>query len=773
MGWISKFKITVALAIGFLVGGLNAENAAPSKELQNKISAIQSRVEQMPMATRVEQMPIAKSASKSDITYIYSKNVNSKHGVVITKPGVYSLAEDIVYKPRKSSSNKVSAAITIASSNVTLLLHHYTLKQHVPKNPSDQTPFAIGILVPDLAPTNTDTNYIALESIHIIGKEATISDFSMFGIRVFGHVADVQISNLTITNTGLLASLALRPFPNYFPHSSYVTSYGPPFGVAAISIGESAVYGYGPQFFTETNGTYQNKVQSVIIENVSCLFNFFNALFIANTTDVAINNSHFDGTFSDDPGNANGANGLYQFIPAIGANFSASGSIYEDPHLVNMVVNNSTFNNTTFGGDYTTIPVQDDTGGLFPVAGVSEDKSENVVYNNCQIDNSSNLFAPIPTLTGGYASGYLSGSNTDCTFLNCSFDGTTGLGSVNGFHRSGSGSPYYQSSFNTHLINCTANNTHNIGDLQLPAPTILSDGYSAGFAVYYAKNFTLDNCIAQDVVVDGALDDSSSASGFLLFALTFQTTPDATVENIVLRNCVASRIYANNGGNANGFTVDVPTYQTFLPNSFKCAVFENCIAANAGTFTPTLTTPGIVQGVGCGFFVNQATQLSPDEFRSWPASFTGCKAMHNKGLPSAGGYYSAGYFLTGAQRHSLYDCEAEDNVYGFLLQNCDHCTIRNGRADNNVDLNFVPGTGGGYVDTGTTGTAAVPTASTSLFEANRAFANGSGTVHLGDNGNYNILYAGGVFPLLTGTISPPAFPTSVDYVPSHNISIIE
>jgi parallel beta-helix repeat protein len=522
----------------------------------------------------------------------------------------------------------------------------------------------------------------------------------------------------------------------------------------------------------------------VIMNNVSCLNNFFTGLIHLNATNTTIDACHFDNTFSDDPGRATSP--AYDVLIAWGANFVNSGNVFadyntlEDPNILNMTISNSTFNNTILKGDFTTIP----RNPFFTVAGMILVRGKGIECRNCQFNGSTNLFAPPSATTVGAVCGSLE----DSTFINCHFDDVTSLGSINGFHLSGVGPGVpTKSSRNTRLINCTANNLQNIGDQQLPAP-ILGSLSVTGFQLSFTKDITLDGCISQDLVMRAPqVNRTGNVVGFMLSGTANQVPPlpDATVENVVYRNCIASRCFALNGGSAAGF--DLQTTVGTGRDTLKSVVLENCISSGNETFTPILTTPGIVQGCGFGFVVLDENQTTPEQFQSFPMVFNGCIALHNKGLPSTititaalNPVYSSGFYLWNTVRAALKDCITEDNVYGFFLNQCDRCTVRDCQADNNVDLIFVPGTGAGFTDVGTPGipagrlgTPASPGLSTSVFESNRAFANGA-NVDIGANGNYNVLYGTGLVPLpiLTGNLTTPSFPTGgTSFQPTINISM--
>jgi parallel beta-helix repeat protein len=300
-------------------------------------------------------------------------------------------------------------------------------------------------------------------------------------------------------------------------------------------------------------------------------------------------------------------------------------------------------------------------------------------YYNCQFNNS---YLGFPGIGNCICGGYLSASPIDGTFENCSFDGHTAVSAIQAFHRSGECFGV-RSSRNTHLINCTANNLTNIGDQQLPAP-VVGNNSIIGFIFLYAKDVTLDGCISQDLIKNGPSGATRSRG---IEIQSSSGDPAAAVNNIVVRNCVVSRVFSFNGGISAGFVLR----NQFATDATKSTVFENCISTGNQTFAPTLTTAGIVQGPAWGFFVQLLPTASPEAFSAIPTSFEGCKALHNKGVPvlvGATNQYTAGFYVNNALEVSFHNCEVVDNIYGFLLQRSGNCTIRNCRADSN----FVAGT---------------------------------------------------------------------------------
>jgi len=742
--------------------------------------------------SRIRQIVTEINDKQSCTFEIHASDIGTT-GYTITQPGTYCLVDDVVFNPSTPAAGTVTAAITIASSNVILLLGDHRLSQ-AGAGTSSQSPFVVGILVPDVLPTSSNPNAKGLESIYIIGGDQAIIDgFSMYGVRVFAHTYDIMLANVTIKNTGLLASKALRPSTNYFPHSfDLAATFGPSFGVAGLCIGESTTLGMGPTFFTDVpmgpaNATNIGRVNQVYLENVACLNNFYNGLMLVNANDIEINNCQFDDTFSDDPG----VTGVRNALCPSGASFDnwdSTGFItrngYIDPSVANMYVSNTTFNNTKLIGDLTTSAY---LLSNYVVNGVLESLSENVIYESCQFNGTTNTFV-VPATS--IAAGYRSSASESTTFIDCNFDGTISTGQVNGFHRSGTqaaGSPIgvkAKSARNTYLINCTANNGQQIANQILPTPPVQTGVIAIGYEIAFAKNVTLLNCLAQDNIVNGPLDANGSAIGFFFVdAHPAPISGDANAENNIFQNCIATRNVALQGGQGLGFFVIAGGV---TDNTQRTTLFQDCEAfGNISTPTAQITLAGAVQGIGCGFFLDQNSNNSSDVNRSFPVAFDNCKAYRNKGAQTTGTgatqAYTAGFFLRNAVKHSITNCEALDNIYGFILKNCNACVLRNNRSDNNVDL-INPGTvGEGFTDLGlsTTTTPTAVAATASMFEFNHAYNNGLGTAFVGINQNYNVVVDGIGTPLPTfrGQVSTSAPYTFFDPVvassPVHNVSMIK
>lgn len=516
----------------------------------------------------------------------------------ITTPGYYKLNCDLVFAPDYSvfappHQQAVQAAITVRSSDVVVDLNGYHLSQFVPANPSEQVPFCIGILVPDPLPTDADINAVGLESVYILGNHGVISDFSMYGVRVFAHTSDITISNLTIKDTAKLASLALRPTvygQPYLPHDQITPAFGPSFGVAGLAIGESVGYGMGPEFFNDVSTTQLNVVnrtKNVRLSNVSCLNNFLFGATITLSTNVTIDNCHFDYNWSDDPGSS--ITPVYSAIGPRGLTFTdsqsngASPNGNSDPNNVNVFVSNSTFNNTAIKGDYATplISLLQTTapGGNsgFITLGCADTRSQKVTFSNCQFNSSSCTFPNALGLNFGNYSwvtsvvcGYAAGGIEDTTFMNCSSDGHFNLGNINGYHISGNTiNEPIKSARNINFIGCTANNLQSRSDLILPASPINTRTIQ-GWSISFAKDVYCQDCQADDFYIAGPSPITGSTSAG--FAPASNSNNASTqVENWTFKNCTSSRIRQLNGGTCWGFNTFIPN-----PNTAKSLLFDDC-----------------------------------------------------------------------------------------------------------------------------------------------------------------------------------------------------
>lgn len=509
---------------------------------------------------------------------------------VISKPGCYHLCEDLVFNPTLSAFAPpnplaVQAAITmIPGSKLNLGCH--TLRQFVPANPKAQIPFCIGVLILDPLPLSSDPNATVQGKICIKGDSAVISDFSMYGIRIFAHTDDIHIEGVTVKNTGTLAARGTVPptAPSrptfygqpYLPHDQFLGSaFGPSFAVAGISIGESTGGGEGPTFFADVASNQLNNVnrtQNVYLKNVSCLNNFQYGAWLKNITNLTLDNCHLDNTWSDEPGTL-----TYPAIVAVGMSMMnifigySGPSGNTDPGNINVKVHNSTFNNTSLIGDYITplSPLSTD----FIAFSVTDTRSKNCVFQKCQFNNSSCTFPNAVAVVGvtktAIVGGYVSGGIEDTVWIDCNSDGHFNLGNIHAYHVSGTTiNEPVKSGRNHKFYRCTADNLQCRPDLILPAPP-LNTRTIQGWNLNFMKNMCLEDCQSNDLYTSGPTPSTGSTSSG--FAPSVGGNQLSQNENLIFKRCTSTRVRNVDGGSAWGFN-----YFVSAPNQAKSPIYEDC-----------------------------------------------------------------------------------------------------------------------------------------------------------------------------------------------------
>ena len=417
----------------------------------------------------------------------------------------------------------------------------------------------------------------------------------------------------------------------------------------------------------------------------------------------------------------------------------------------------------------------------FNCFGMTMQRSQNVVFRNCNFDNTTSTF---PSNGANFMAGAVIAGIEDNTFINCTTNHTTSISDqTEGFHCSGNFTGGTKHSRNLRLINHTSYNIQQLGNLQLPAPVVVSAVNNAtGYQINFTKDVYFENCLAQDIICNGPAAATTSGAlagvppkchGFNLGSGRGNATTGIVPENYTLVGCVASRVLSLNGAAAFGFITNGAAGN----EAVLSAVFKDCIAEDCQSLIPTLTVNpvtgvpyGNVQNVGVGFLHIPDTS----DNISFPATYTDCQALKNQGVPNLatnlGAFYSGGFVCLGssatilATKQEYCNCLAMSNVYGFLFSNCTSNIVRSCRADVNVSDGTIvqpPLTGEGFTDIGPAGTPTVVGISTSLFEDNRAYNNGPNprpsSVYFGPNTNYNISVAPGLtVPAPPGTLPFPA-----------------
>lgn len=183
--------------------------------------------------TASENVLVTNKACCDQPIMICSEDINkSKKGFVIKNPGHYIVCDNVIFKPSKK--HKTQAAITIASSNVTLDLGGNALSYSLPRRKKSSAIVA-GIMIESSA-----------ASVSI--QNGSITDFTGAGI-LYQQNEGIQVSGVTILRTGV------------------PSSYG---------------------------GLQINDSSDIVIDNVIALNNFGSGMYLHGVIKATVSNSHFD-----------------------------------------------------------------------------------------------------------------------------------------------------------------------------------------------------------------------------------------------------------------------------------------------------------------------------------------------------------------------------------------------------------------------------------------------------------------------------------------------
>lgn len=599
--------------------------------------------------------------------------------LVITEPGCYCIAEDLIFNPSfidtaspsspfPFNQTVVQAAITIKSSNVQLNFGCHTLSQFLdPNSPSSQIPYVIGVLVPDGNPTTTDVSPTVpggYQSIYITGHIGVIQDFSMYGIRIFAHTSDIIIQGMTIKNIGALASKALRPTVygfEYLPHTdTNVPGFGPSFGVGGLVIGESYGSGMGPQFFTNPPiGLQQslNRVSNVTLDNVNVLGCFTSGGFTVNISGYTINECHFDETYSDDPGR-----GLLTAVAAASNNVILPQNTIFAPTAGFPLINGTIYIASSEGTQILTY-----TGPNTATTFVGVSGGSGIIYTG-------NLITPVSPTPGypalavtGLVVGNAGGAanedpcNLDVNVMNSTFNRTAMRGDFRTLLvRTEFPAAGYRGSRNANMYfeNCQFNNT---------TSTFVGGEHIVGYTAGGDTNVVFNNCQFDRTI-------SFGRSEGLHYSGATATSPIKSSRDVQFFNCSSNNhiqigLYQLPAPVSNAVT-GVQSFQISFARSMS---FTNC-TANGSILTQPRTT-SLTSLNGFNFNAN-ANALPPAEGATEVAiTLQNCISSRNRTLY---GGSSAGFGVITTLLGAL---PADDAIQSHVFESCiaaDNQALANG-----------------------------------------------------------------------------------------------
>lgn len=561
-------------------------------------------------------------------------------GLVITKPGNYHLAEDIVFAPPFADSNTdtvVFAAISIQSPDVCLNFGCYTLSLAIPDDPSTQMPFCTGVLFgfdgsENIFLQNGDPdpeffdNPRQCQNITIHGCVGTIKDFSLGGISTtVGPVfprppvdcSNLHIYGMRIVNTGALMQRDIRPI--LFPAFGGGFEYRPIFPIEPIGLNiNGGDYPGGGSVFPS----------GVVLSNVTVTDSYHRGAVFASLKSATVVDCHFDETYANDPG---------RFIPSAPGSLEPAAPIPGDPTSVSysgvtawgMTITSvdavsfkrCTFNGTrinarpvtgeTIGTKWNVLPSgtspttgQEDFSMTVPAAAsglvVAFGFSTGLHFDECDFLDTVCLFAApvgdntvMPGPNVAQVSSCVIQDTLATTMSKCIFGQLGGIGIITGFFASGCDL--------LTMEDCQLTSILNLAQVTKPAPLVTYSGDPlVGYYILVCSRFTMERCTAINMRSTAPMSNFQKCHGLYIPV----PRNDDGQSDFVIRDCVFESVECLNGcGLVNGLGLwqfDVAAAEGGTPNKSKAITVERCKAsgqrnigytATDNAWSPTETYP--------------------------------------------------------------------------------------------------------------------------------------------------------------------------------------
>lgn len=495
---------------------------------------------------------------KKNVYKITNNNVGRK-GIIITKPGTYKFCSNIGFKP----CSGYRAAIIINASNVILDLGQYSLSQ------KNKFPNVYGIVVA------RDVKYVTITGVKNI---ATIRNFTLAGIRIYGRTQYVNINNVIVKQ-----NIPVQLIPEEMPVDCA--------DILQLSLTLGIAVGEGDTFGVHMQGTNKsNLVEEFSLTDVTCdgatigchmIFTFgfeiLRSVFTKNTYYGLLN-----GTGWVVPGN-----GPFGLEFPVGGNGVITDCKFEKNYGLNYDLANP--------GDLYVFDF---------VSGIANYEVSNVKIDRCLVaDNSNN--------------GYIIAADHDAArnikWNDCVITGTRSIEeAADGLHFSGSvprtvgrctggGYPLVQC-FDITVTNCTATDGRSEKDR------------AVGFLFAYVQGAHISNCNSS------GMSGSQSAGFFVVGGL-----PGGRSSAITLVNNTAER----NGVIGGESERTLLGAGFFIGRTVDNLIFKNNVANNNGTSSDL--------DIGAGFLiadniVNPLQVLNNIEFESCTANGNGNGSINSGGF---------------------------------------------------------------------------------------------------------------------------------------------
>lgn len=627
------------------------------------------------LLTCSENFAKAKSDRSLSCDYVITAKDIGRNGFTIKCPGVWCLAEDVVYNPCDGNP-----AIRIAASNVTLDLKERTLSQ---KNKN--------VL-------NIDGIDVDCGLSNITIKNGTVSDFSRAGIFVCPTTApeiDLEACKAAV-QIFHFNSIGKRSLPIDTPITTPKSTLTAP--VQTIDISKIRALNNGLQntlaaAVNGMGGIVIFSAQDILVEHCNLQQNALSGLIAYDVIKFTMDNCHCDDNISS------------FFYDDTTFNYSAGLTIA--PRTINasdIAIRNSTFNRNVsqgissgifiarmFGGGLSTNNVSMDTVQANDTAAVMTSptdtqnlsigieciNSNNVSINNVQASGCSVLVSTtVPAAAGSTVTGIaLGGSNFKVS--NASVTGNTNTTTT---EQSNIGA-IVNFGFDIFVSNVSLDNCNVAKNTIVVSSTQSLQNVNVGINVNPSTDFSVTNCqinnltntyklgtpvyqIAQGIAVgrsfNGLIRDCQMSnftnistntltpiSPFLAEGIDISQSGDITVEDCVSSGNVQSAVN--------------PVNQFSIAAGFKASlssriVFRRCVSSN------NVTTNATAPNAGLAFGFTTTEPISPGPL-SDQIVFDSCIAEGNTGANNASG----GFDIRSVTNSKVLNCVADRNVIGILV----------------------------------------------------------------------------------------------------------
>lgn len=495
--------------------------------------------------------------SSSD--YKISQEDVGRRGIIITKPGIYEFCSDIIFNPCKHK--EFTCAIIIASSNVTLNLGQYSLSQ---KNKNKNT---YGIVV------TRDVNNIVITGIK---NRATINNFTLAGIRVYGRTKYISINNV-IVRQDIPVQLTNEEIP---ADCKDILDFSLNLGIA---IGEGDTFGVHMKETNKANLVKEFSLVDVVAEGsvIGChiIFTFgfeiLRSVFTKNTYNGLLVGTGWavpgDGPFGlEFPVGGNGVITDCRFEKNYGLNFGLVNP--SETFIFDFLSAIALYEVSNVKVDRCLVADNSNNGYIIAA---DHDASQNITWTNSVVTKTRSISGPADGL---HFSGSIPSNIGLCTF--------------------GVDYPLIQD-FNITIKNCTSTDG------------VSREGRSAGFVIAFVQGAHISDCNASGMV------GGTESSGFDIVG----DLPGGRTSNITLINNTAERNGENGKGISAGFKVD---------NVIDNIILKNNIANGNGT--------GKDLDFGSGFLVISISENDSEPYIR-NIDFDNCTANNNgNGKENSGGF---------------------------------------------------------------------------------------------------------------------------------------